>query len=182
MSSCFLCDTSCEFVAGDRHSFYNEAGLPVYKYMKQVPIMIGSSGTGKDDQQHENNNKQNYISYLVKRLEFRFSMRSEIRYQRNVRPFPEYVLIFKVPMREPIIDYDFNTLNKFILYSEPESVLAYKVIQDRIYDLNQYQGDIIKHPNRFDITITKPFVVGPNDYLGVFYMFSEMYNFVPIKP
>ena len=175
MSSCFLCDTSHNFVAADKHSFYYKAGLPVEKSMKQVPIMIGSSGTGKDDQQHENNNKQNYVSYIVKRLEFRGCTSSDVVEGRRTDYFPDYVLIFKVPMREPIIDYDFNTLNKFILYSEPECVLSYKVIQDRYQNFNDPgHQERIKHPNRFDIIITKPFVVGPNDYVGVFYMFTGL--------
>ena len=70
----------------------------------------------------------------------------------------------------------FENIKKFMLYSEPECVLDYKILQ--VYE--SYPGEDseddkeyeYKRPLKFNININKPFVVGPNDYVGVLYMFT----------
>ena len=179
MSSCFLCDCSYVF----KRSAYSDDYYPiivddrrvVYKSMKQLPIMIGSSGIVVDhDQQHNNNDKQNYVSYRVKKIEFCCSYNGVSRegsiYDGD---FPDYVLIFKVPFREPVFDYHFTVLNEFMLFSEPECVLDYKVLQPLIFGPGvPVQERQPRQPNKINININKPFVVCPNDYVGVLYMLS----------
>ena len=168
MSSCFLCDCSYKFLERDRYTFtapvYGGQAVPVLKYMKQLPIIVGSSGTELDDQQHVNSKKQNYFPYRVKKIEFRCSRFTE--YQTAADYYPERILIFKVPFREPIFDYYFYFLSNFMLYSEPESVLGYKIFPITTPD------NRLGHSDNLEIDINKPFIVGPNEYVGVLYMFN----------
>lgn len=173
MSSCFLCDCSYEFGDGDYYSVKIPVGTDqvVRKLMKQVPIMIGSSGTETDDQQHDNSKKQNYVPYRVKRIEFCCSV---VNYSNipttSSQEIPDYILIFKVPFRNPVFDYQFFLLESFMLYSEPESVLGYKVISTAAQHRSRGHTGMVK------INIDKPFIVGPSDYVGVFYMFNPLPN------
>lgn len=175
MSSCFLCDCSYKFdVDSDRYRVTVGINNQCYMMMKYKSIMIGSSCfemDGRynftiDDQQHTDNNKQNYVSYLVKKIEFECDMRARAGGGDN--KLPDYFVIFKVPFRKPIINYYFTVMSNFILYSEPECVLGYEISQN-------YAGyEAPKNSRRTRIVINKPFVVGPNDYVGVFYMFNAM--------
>lgn len=167
MSSCFLCDCSYTFTQNDRHDIIVPSEIPggtmvAQMKIKQLPIMIGSPGNYRFDQQHVFGSEHNYLSYIVKKIEFQCSFVIGTMMQGSA--FPDYVLIFKVPLRDPIIDYNFRTLDKFILYSAPESVLGYKVIHSFIYLSRPGQHGMVK------IDINKPFVVGPRDYIGVLYM------------
>lgn len=169
MSSCFLCDCSYKFKenTGDKYSFAYQQGTVisnVEKLMKQVPIMVGSSGTDTNDQQHDNDKNQNYVSYRIKKIEFCGDIKGEPSQYHPV-DFPDYVLIFKVPFRAPVFDYYFGVLQNFMLYSEPECVLGYKVLQPINVQEYYYKGR-----SNFKIEINKPFILGPNEYLGVFYM------------
>ena len=175
MSSCFLCDTSYDFdgVRDDYYVTFSE-GRDEKFYMKQLPIMIGStSRNGEDedlDQQHTNNKSQNYVSYRVKRIEFRSSI-YERSYNLSSQTRLSYVLIFKVPFRNPIFDYYFRVMPNFMLYSEPESVLKYGVY--KWHKITQALDDVKnKFSQNFDLIVDKPFIVGPNDYVGVLYMFA----------
>lgn len=167
MSSCFLCDCSCRFTDSDRYHFLKPSPsggyVEVLKYMKQLPIMVGSSGTERNDQQHNNNSLQNYISYRVKKIELRGSVVTASRIRSTV-DVPDYVLIFKVPFRTPLVSRNFQQLDRFILYSEPENVLDYKALP--LISNYTFKGQ----NNEFKIGINKPFILGPNEYLGVFYM------------
>lgn len=174
MSSCFLCDTSYDF-DGVRDNYYvtiSEGHNELYN-MKVLPIMIGSTGQNDEDedrdQQHTNNKSQNYVSYRVKRIEFRSSI-----YERSYNPSTQsrlsYILLFKIPFRNPIFDYYFTVMQNFILYSEPESVLKYGIYNwHKISEAVQDRRN--KFPQKFDLIVDKPFIVGPNDYVGVLYMF-----------
>lgn len=179
MSSCFLCDCSYKFsVDNDRYRVTVGTNNQCYMFMKYRSIMIGSSCSSFvgnynntiDDQQHTGGNKQNYVSYLVKKLEFECDMRA--RQGGGDGKLPDYFVIFKVPFRKPIIDYYFTLMKEFILYSEPENVLGYDISQN--YTPGGGVAENPKNPRRTRIVINKPFVVGPNDYVGVFYMFNAM--------
>lgn len=173
MSSCFLCDTS--YVMGDRdvHYVYVSEGRNKSFYMKFMPIMVGSTGTGRNDQQHENNNNQNYVSYRVKRIEFRSSVyqSGSINLDSLSTYDSSYILIFKVPFRNPVFDYYFGNMQNFMLYSEPESVLKYGVYGCRRFSKNN-ETKRVRVPDKYDLIVDKPFIVGPNDYVGVLYMFN----------
>lgn len=177
MSSCFLCDCSHKFIERDKHSFFyrrnhSDYSGTVYKYMKYMPIMVGSSGTDLDDQQHKNNKKQNYVSYRVKKLEFCCVYNGKPDAGDADLTFPDYVLIFKVPFRNPVFEYNFTLMQNFMLFSEPECVLDYKVLQSDSFGGIHGAEDASKQPNKFNININKPFIVCPNDYVGVLYMFT----------
>lgn len=106
MSSCFLCDTSYELKEGDGYNVVYELGNQVKYYMKYMPIMVGSSGTNTNDQQHTNEKTQNYVSYRVKKIEFRSTV-----YETTATvdaPFPDMIILFKVPFREIVFDYYFS--------------------------------------------------------------------------
>lgn len=170
MSSCFLCDCSYNFRNDLPYNVYYAQGQSERHYIKYMPIMVGSSGTDVDDQQHENNKKQNYVSYRVKRIEFRAAA-DNYGIAEGDALIPDYIIIFKVPFREVIFDYHFGSIKNFMLYSEPESVLKYGVYSCRS---NLINGATIrqKSPDKYDLIVNKPFVVGPNDYVGVLYFFS----------
>lgn len=165
MSSCFLCDCSYRFAVNDDYNVVYAEGQQEKYYMKQMPIIIGSTGTNTDDQQHKDNNKQNYVSYRVKKIEFRLSSRNLNAV--GLKHFPDYIILFKVPFREPIFDYYFTIMKNFILFSEPECVLSYRVVSD-----SGMGGSKQYFAGEYDLIINKPFIVGPNDYVGVLYFFG----------
>lgn len=169
MSSCFLCDCSYELKENDRHDVVFEEGKINRAYMKYKPIFIGSSGTDVNDQQHNNNNNQNYVSYIVKKIEFRASY--SIKQTGDIEKFPDYIILFKVPFRNPVFDYYFTIMKNFMLYSEPECVLKYGVYNCH-YEISGYSRKQ-KNKNEYSLIVDKPFIVGPNDYVGVLYMFSK---------
>lgn len=134
MSSCFLCDCTTRIdVDTNRYRVTIGTNNQCYMFMKYMPILIGSSCSAFvsnynftiDDQQHTDNNKQNYVSYLVKKIEFECDMRATAG--GGDGKLPDYLVIFKVPFRKPIFDYYFTLMKEFILYSEPESVLGYEI-------------------------------------------------------
>lgn len=176
MSSCFLCDTSYAFTNNDNYSIVYSEGNSEKHYMKYMPVMVGSSGTNVNDQQHNNNNNQNYVSYRVKKIEFRASVHYYLDDNKSDFYYiPDYIIIFKVPFREIIFDYYFTLMKDFVLFSEPESVLKYGVYSSPVIR----SGSVIrrqKKPDKFDLIVDKPFIVGPNDYVGVLYMFYRHCN------
>lgn len=178
MSSCFLCDTSYKFTDNDRYNFVvGDNGPDDYKrhFMKYRPIMVGSSGTNTNDQQHDNSKKQNYVSYRVKKIEFRASV-IDLTPQTALNdhnPFPDYIILFKVPFREFVFDYYFTTMSNFMLYSEPENVLTYGVYNTVQSYVEQIPAQRMFGHCKYDLNVYKPFIVGPNDYVGVLYMFDK---------
>lgn len=186
MSSCFLCDLSCSFNQWvDR---YVSTGLPnpvqTAMYMQQFAIIKGSavdkSATMPNnitytDQQHTNNAKQNYVSYCVKKIEFEMTTDSASCLDLNF--LNDYVVIFKVPYKVPVVDFGFYDMKYFILYKQPECVLGYKIVQNYTYypqiDGHPQQDEKPFKPRQYKIVVDKPFVLGPNDYVGVFYMFNH---------
>ena len=174
MSSCFLCDTSYDLKFADSHYIYTSSGSYQTFYIKFMPIIRGTTGLYLDDQQHENNGKQNYVSYRVKKIEFRAYVKEDIESLVVDDPSQvSYILIFKIPYREPAIDLSINSIKNFMLYSEPESVLKYGIYKFRRID--DLDGGVIiqKKPGKIDLIVDKPFIVGPNDYVCVLYMFIE---------
>lgn len=169
MSSCFLCDTSTKLGVDDGYNVMFPDRMQKC-YMKFMPIMVGSTGTLRNDQQHLNQKDQNYVSYRVKKIEFRSSVyeKQEISVYSNK---PCFILIFKVPFRNPVFDYYFTIMDNFMLYSEPESVLKYSICGFRHITLDGAPPQRAHSPERYDLIIDKPFIVGPNDYVGVLYMF-----------
>lgn len=182
MSSCFLCDCSIKFYQNTQRHFV-ATGLAdpteVGMYMQEVPIIKGSAvdknatlpnNVTYTDQQHTNNNKQNYVSYNVQRIEFEMYPPTSYA-QRSDAVLNDYVLIFKIPFKIPVFDYYFYDLRNFMLYKQPECVLGYKILQNYCRD-----GVIQERPKKArncKIVVDKPFVLGPNDYVGVFYMFNS---------
>lgn len=143
-------------------------GIRYYEtHMKYLPIMIGTAGQDNEDQQHGDNNKRNYVSYRVNKIEFRASVGK--RAYNELPNSIDYIILFKVPFREPIFDYYFGVMSNFILYSEPETVLSYGVYQSR----KHYVNSPSKGNNVYKLDVNKSFVVGPNDYVGVLYFFRQ---------
>lgn len=173
MSSCFLCDCTYVLTDDNKHTViisgtsYGDSLDVVYMYMKQVPIMFGSPGNQTNDRQHIGMTGTNYLSYRVKKIDFCCSIQYFADSPERFK-FPGYILIFKVPLRDPIVNYNFQTLDKFMLYSEPESVLGYKVL----YSTNLFT--LRGQPATVKIEINKPFILGPRDYVGVFYMVHDL--------
>lgn len=173
MSSCFLCDTSYDLKNADSHYIYTSGGSYQKFYIKFMPIIRGTTGLYLDDQQHENNGKQNYVSYRVKKIEFCAYVKEDVQTLIQYEPSQvNYILIFKIPYREPAIDLSINSIKNFMLYSEPESVLKHGVYKFRNID---YYGVFKKQrkPRKIDLIVDKPFIVGPSDYVGVLYMFVD---------
>lgn len=175
MSSCFLCDTTYILDEDNVHFVILNSQTGFSYYMAQLPIIRGSTGLYLDDQQHENNNKQNYVSYRVKRIEFCYNVEEAVMFDQKGWSFvpPSYILIFKVPYREPAVNFDFIDIKKFMLYSEPESVLKYDVYNWSLIKMKSGQSVRQKKTRKYELIIDKPFIVGPNDYVGVLYMFIE---------
>lgn len=182
MSSCFLCECGYTFNQYDGH--YISTGMPnpvqALMYMQYFPLIKGSaidkSATQTNnivytDQQHTNNNKQNYVSYEVKRIEFEMTKPAN-RVHKQDAVFNDYVLIFKIPYKLPIFDFGFFDMKNFMLYKQPECVLGYKIIQNYAYWGENNEKPF--KPRQYKIIVDKPFVVGPNDYVGIFYMFNSM--------
>lgn len=178
MSSCFLCDTSYKFTENDRYNFVvGPNGADDYKrhFMKYKPIMVGSSGTNTDDRQHTGRGGHNYVSYRVKKIEFRASvidLTPQTALNDN-KPFPDYIILFKVPFREFIFDYYFTVMSQFMLYSEPENILTYGVYNTVQSYVEQIPAQRKFGHGKYDLNVDKPFIVGPNDYVGVLYMFDK---------
>ena len=127
------------------------------------PIIRGSS-TVNGDSAHSNTNlarQHNYVSFYIHSIEIKYEIVRIDEYDINLYKAPICVVLFKLPynseedIRSKLIT---NSIGGMILYSHPENVLAYDVLH-----LDRKVTDIhFLHCN-------KPFIVGPNDYVGILY-------------
>ena len=167
MSSCFTVNVSfrnvdavrgyCTFSDGTRRTM-----------IRAHRAIIAGSGSYHNSTMHTGVGNVNYVSYYVRHIHFEaeFCWRESI-----LEPvYPAYAVLFKIPYKEPLFNDSFNNIKDFILYKEPEKVLGYDIATVTSY----IQGAFWRSQPRFCIDIKKPFIVGPNDYVGVFY-------FIPLR-
>lgn len=137
----------------------------------QKAIIRGSS-TVNGDSAHDSDplaKEHNYVSFYVKSIKIRYDVSFGNGDIRRDPVFSCYVILFKLPykddedVRSKLITSNGN-INSMVLYSHPECVLAYDII-----NLN-YPAVKSSSTPRF-LNCNKPFVVGPNDYVGIFYYF-----------
>ena len=128
------------------------------------PIIRGSS-TVNGDSAHSDDNlarEHNYVSFYVRSIEVIYELVFTGTSSVVLDPqSPVHVILFKVPYKD---DQELesslitNRIDGMILYSHPECVLAYDVI-----------SFIRKATDTHLLRCKKPFVVGPNDYVGILY-------------
>lgn len=181
MSSCFLCDTSYKMKDDDKYYVYYAQGQREYHFIKHMPIMVGSSGfsvgsvgitSNGSDQQHNNNDKQNYYSYRVNKIEFRSTFVET--YADIQKEIPSYIILFKVPLERVMFNfYYIEDMKEFILYSNPECILSYCICPRQMIPVPTRRQ---RFPDKYDLIVNKPFIVGPNDYVGVLYFFGSQRN------
>lgn len=131
----------------------------------QKAIIRGSS-TVNGDSAHDTDplaKEHNYVSFYVKSIQIRYCVTARC-FDVDLT-FPFYVVLFKFPYKD---DEDIrskllsNTLGSMVLYSHPECVLSYDFVSvETDKDVSRVSSGFLK--------CSKPFVVGPNDYVGVFY-------------
>lgn len=168
MSSCFTVDLSCvkEDCVGRVCVFapYNSC----YMLRKHMTIIAGS-GAYQNSTMHTGAGNVNYVSYYVRCIQFRANFLVGMNPDEICSP--AYAVLFKVPYKEPVVSDSFYGIGDFILYKEPEKILGYDISSLR-KNGNLFNGNNDKY--NFNIDVTKPFIVGPNDCVGIFY-------FIPYK-
>lgn len=170
MSSCFSVDVSHVFVSPDEYKYcFYSANTQYLTARAHCPIIAGS-GAYQDSTMHTGVGNINYVSYFVKRIQFSASYGYLTDSVTQHKTLPSYAVLFKIPYREPLLDDFFLNIKDFILYKEPECVLGFDIVSTKRKGVSSPNGSC----NLFDITVTKPFIVGPNDYVGVFYMISSL--------
>lgn len=147
--------------------YYSSTFYRVMQYFHQ-PIIRGSS-TVNGDSAHSNgklDQEHNYVSFYVKSIEIKY----DISLRGSLGPLgkvPGYIILFKLPynddegIREKLIPT--TDIKDIILYSHPENVL--------IYDIFNFTSG--KSSDSRYLNYNKPFIVRPNDYVGVFYFFPD---------
>lgn len=140
-------------------------------------IVLYGSGVTLGDQQHENNRGVNYLSYRVKYIR----LLGDVGLATNAddddpdigRDMKLTVVLYKVPVKYETgvvvpcaTTHNFTTLKDYILYSNPRSVLSWKVFSNFRSRQNTQYGDPIQQYT-FDVEMEcfKKFVVGPYDVL-----------------
>lgn len=140
----------------------------------QYPIIRGSS-TVNGDSAHSNetlSQEHNYVSFYVKSIKVRYDISFSVIENVTTRRYPGYVILFKFPYKnfnDLMSKFESGYGGDFILYSHPENVLAYDVYN---FTPKGASTKVLSDP-RF-LNVNKPFVVGPNDYVGILYFFSSV--------
>lgn len=135
----------------------------------QKPIIRGSS-TVNGDSAHDSDplaKEHNYVSFYVRSIKVRYEIDFELDNNFTTNKIPGYVVLFKLPydsdgaILDKIVPRNYGTSGGMVLYSHPEIVLSYGIVS--------FYTKKSKTP-RF-LVFNKPFVVGPNDYVGILYYF-----------
>ena len=164
MSSCFTVDVSVlstEFLM--KLCYFTVDDLE-YRARAHKAIIAGS-GAYQNSTMHTGSGNVNYVSYYVRRIQLIVEYSVSVDVWVSHSKYPDYVVLFKIPYREPLLKDNYSLIKDFILYKEPEKVLGYDVSYGSRWEYNG-KG----RTSRFSIDVTKPFIVGPNDYVGVYYI------------
>ena len=170
MSSVF----NTNLVFGDYYEGdYIDPGEEGYRYYwSWDAVVLYGAGVNFSDQQHNNNKGPNYFSYFVKRIRLRGIFTPSLTITSFEHPFDFKLtaVLYKCPAKYengrlvPIHTTGFINLENYILYSDPECVLAWGVFPDFFKMLeitDDYRGC------GFDVSLScnKPFVLGPNELI-----------------
>lgn len=137
-------------------------------YWSWDAVILYGAGVNFSDQQHDNNRGPNYFSYRVKHVRLEGVQRAFL-----VTGDPDAngefkltVVLYKCPAKYengnlvPIHTKGFINLENYILYSDPECVLAWSVFPD-LYKTATAPAF------SFNVSLSckKPFVLGPNELI-----------------
>lgn len=141
-------------------------------YWSWDAVVLYGAGVNFSDQQHNNNKGPNYFSYFVKRVRLngRFAPYVSISFPAVPFDFKLTVVLYKCPAKYengrlvPIHTKGFINLEEYILYSDPECVLAWGVFPD-FYKPGDFS--VQEKACNFDVSLScnKPFILGPNDLI-----------------
>lgn len=141
-----------------------------YKYQS----IIRGSSTVNGDSAHDTDplaKEHNYVSFYVRSIKIKYDLYINNAQFSGIRPVPGLVILFKLPYKD---DQDIiekliptNNIKDMILYSHPECVLTYDIINCRTTKA---------HFSHF-LNYNKPFIVGPNDYVGILYFLPNDSNY-----
>lgn len=151
-----------------RKTIYASDGYFNYIDYFQQAIIRGSS-TVNGDSAHSNGKieqEHNYVSFYIKSIKIKYDITPYTLTNVTLGNFIFYIVLFKFPYKD---DEDIrsklistNRTDGIVLYSHPECVLSYDCIPIMMNKPN-------KNPHSGFLNYNKPFVVGPNDYVGIFY-------------
>ena len=113
-------------------------------YMAQDSFVLIGSAVSLEDQQHENNVRGNYLSYRIKHVKIRGEGRIRVD-ELPVKCGKFTVVLYKVPVKyengvvvpRAVIDGGILRPKNYILCSDPQSVLSWKIFS---YRYLQYDG------------------------------------------
>ena len=166
MYSVFNVDLSKGYTEFWQSNVYYQDGFSSI-YHGFVSIIRGSS-TVNGDSAHSSDplaKEHNYVSFYVRSIEIIYDFFPTILGSSG--RVPSYIILFKLPydsdqgIRMKLLST--NRIGAMILYTHPECVLAYDVIN--------LQGE--KSVHDCFLRCNKPFVVGPNDFVGVYYYIAS---------
>lgn len=144
-------------------------------------VVLYGAGVNFSDQQHKNNKGPNYFSYYIKsiRLDGVFAPDWATDNPLPLVDITLTVVLYKCPAKYengrlvPIHTRGFVNLENYILYSDPECVLAWGVFPDF------YKRSSPARACWFDVSLScnKPFILGPNELICCNFFVDRDYQY-----